>query len=135
MDLKKRMLYIKSIGIWFLLTVSAIIVATFRVGVLLPPFGEQTAHQLGTILFLIIQFVIIYFFIKKMKIKETKTLLGIGIFWVVITIIFEFVFGHYVMGHSWQKLFADYNLLNGRLWVLVLLNNIAAPLISGKVIK
>lgn len=135
MDLKKRMLYIKSLGIWFLLTVSAIIVATFRVGVLLPPFGEQTAHQLGTILFLIIQFVIIYFFIKKMKIKETKTLLGIGIFWVVITIIFEFVFGHYVMGHSWQKLFADYNLLNGRLWVLVLLNNIAAPLISGKVIK
>ena len=129
------MIYLKSLGIWFLLTISAIIVATFRVGVLLPPFGEQTAHQLGTILFLIVQFVIIYLFIKKLRIKETRTLLGIGIFWVVITIIFEFVFGHFVMGHSWQKLFADYNLLNGRLWVLVLLNNIAAPLISGKILK
>lgn len=129
------MLYLKSLGIWFLLTISAIIVATFRVGVLLPPFGEQTAHQLGTILFLIVQFVIIYFFIKKMKIKETKTLLCIGLFWLVITIIFEFVFGHYVMGHPWQKLFADYNLLNGRLWIFVLINNIAAPLISGKLIK
>jgi len=129
------MLYLKSLGVWFILAISAILVATFRVGVLLPPFGEQTAHQLGTILYLIVQFLIIYFFIKKMKIKETKTLLGIGIFWVVITIIFEFVFGHFVMGHPWQKLFADYNLLNGRLWVLVLLNNLAAPLISGRMIK
>ena len=68
-----------------------------------------------------------------MKIWDVKTLLLIGIFWAVITIIFEFVFGHYVIGHSWQKLFADYNLFNGRLWVLVLINNIVAPLISGKI--
>jgi hypothetical protein len=39
------------------------------------------------------------------------------------------------MGHPWQKLFADYNLLNGRIWVLVLINNIAAPLVSGKMIE
>ena len=129
------MLYLKSLGIWFILAVSAIVVATFRIGVLLPPFGEQTAHQVGTLLYLIVQFIIVYFFIKKLRLKETKTLLGIGIFWVVITIIFEFVFGHFVMGHPWQKLFADYNLFSGRLWVLVLLNNLAAPLISGRMIK
>ena len=129
------MLYLKSLGIWFILAISAIVVATFRVGILLPPFGEQTAHKIGTILYLTVQFIIIYLFVKKIKIKETKILLSIGIFWVVITVIFEFVFGHYVMGHPWQKLFADYNLFNGRLWVLVLLNNIFAPIISGKIIK
>lgn len=129
------MLYFKSLAIWFILAVSAILVAIFRVEILLPQLGEQAAHQLGTILYLIVQFLIIYIFIKKMKVKETKALLGIGLFWVVITIIFEFVFGHYVMGHSWQKLIADYNLLNGRLWVLVLIDNIVAPLISGKIIK
>ena len=127
------MLYLKSLGIWFLLAISAIVVATFRIAVLLPQVGEQTAHQLGTILYLIVQFLIIYLFIRKMKIRDVKTLLLIGIFWAVITIIFEFVFGHYVIGHSWQKLFADYNLFNGRLWVLVLINNIVAPLISGKI--
>jgi len=129
------MLYLKSLGIWFLLAISAIVVATFRIAVLLPQVGEQTAHQLGTILYLIVQFLIIYLFIRKMKIRDVKTLLLIGIFWAVITIIFEFVFGHYVIGHSWQKLFADYNLFNGRLWVLVLINNIVAPLISGKIIN
>jgi len=129
------LLYLESLGIWVILAVSAIVIATFRNGVLLPPFGEQTAHQLGTVLYLILQFIIIFIFIKKIKVKEIKTLLGIGIFWVVITIIFEFAFEHYVMGHPWQKLFADYNLFNGRLWVLVLINNIAAPLIGGKMIK
>ena len=129
------MIYFKALGIWFILAVSAILVAAFRVGVLLPPFGEQTAHQFGTLLYLIVQFIIIYLFIRKLRIKDVKTLLGIGFFWVVITVIFEFVFGHYVMGHPWQKLFADYNLLNGRLWVLVLINNIVAPLISGKIVK
>jgi len=129
------MLFLKSFGIWLILAVSAIVVATFRVGVLLPQFGEQTAHQLGTILYLIVQFIIIYLFIRKIRIKDVKTLLGIGFFWVVITVIFEFVFGHYVMGHPWQKLFADYNLFNSRLWVLVLINNIVSPLIGGKIIK
>jgi hypothetical protein len=118
-----------------LLAVSAIAIATFRTGVLLSPFGEQTAHQLGTVIFLIVQFIIIYFFIRKMKIEKMKTLLSIGLFWVVLTIIFEFVFGHYVIGHPWQKLFADYNIFKGRLWLLVLINNISAPLISGKIIK
>jgi len=129
------MLFLKSFGIWLILAVSAIVVATFRVSVLLPQFGEQTAHQLGTILYLIVQFIIIYLFIRKIRIKDVKTLLGIGFFWLVITIIFEFVFGHFVMGHPWQKLFADYNLFNGRLWVLVLINNLFSPLISGKIIK
>lgn len=129
------MLYLKSFGIWFTLAVSAIVVAIFRNGILLLPFGEQIAHQLGTVLYLIVQFIIIFFFIKKIKIKEVKTLLSIGLFWFVLTIIFEFVFGHYVMGHPWQTLFADYNLINGRLWVLVLINNIAAPIITGKIIK
>ena len=129
------MLYLMSLGIWFILAVSAIVVALFRNSVLLPPFGEQTAHQLGTLVFLIVQFLIIYFFIKKINLKETRLLLLVGLFWVMLTIIFEFLFGHYVIGHSWEKLFANYNIFNGRLWVLVLLNNLAAPLVSSKIIK
>lgn len=128
------MLYLKSFGIWFILAMSAIFVATFRIGVLLPHLGEQTSHQIGTVLYLIVQFTIIYFFIKRIKTTKVKTLLAIGLFWVVVTIIFEFVFGHYVMSHSWQKLFADYNLLKGRLWVLVLINNLIAPIISGRIL-
>jgi hypothetical protein len=37
-----------------------------------------------------------------------------------MTIAFEFGFGHYVAGHSWSRLLADYNLANGRVWSLFL---------------
>jgi hypothetical protein len=34
---------------------------------------------------------------------------------------FEFLVGHYVMGYPWIRLFHDYNIFAGRLWVVLLL--------------
>ena len=53
--------------------------------------------------------------------------LAIGGIWLALTVAFEFLFGHYVMGHPWSRLFHDYNLLEGRLWVLVLVWTFIAP--------
>ena len=128
------MLLLKSLGTWFLLAILAIITGTIRTYLILPYVGEHAAHIIGTLLFLAIQFFVIFFFIKKVQVSAAKDLLIIGIFWIVLTVIFEFIFGHYVMNHSWEKLFADYNIFNGRLWSLVLLNNLAAPLIIGKLL-
>jgi len=47
--------------------------------------------------------------------------------WLALTVAFEFLFGHFVMGHSWTTLFQDCNILAGRLWVLVLVWIAAAP--------
>ena len=38
----------------------------------------------------------------------------IGAAWVVLTVIFEFGFGHYVDGKSWSELLENYNLPAGR---------------------
>ena len=46
-----------------------------------------------------------------------------------MTVVFEFIFGHYVMEHPWSKLFHDYNLLAGRVWLLLLLWTTLAPYI------
>jgi hypothetical protein len=43
----------------------------------------------------------------------------IGAVWVGATIGFEFLFGRLVAGHSWTRLFQDYNLAAGRVWVVV----------------
>ena len=126
------MVLIKALGIWFLLAVLAIINGTIRTFLILPALGEQAAHVAGTIIFLLLQFIVIYFFIKKSSITGTKELISIGLFWLLLTIAFEFIFGHYVMNTPWEKLFADYNFLKGRLWILVLLNNLIAPLICSK---
>ena len=134
------MLYLKSLGVWLLLAILAIILGSLRNAFLLPTVGDLTAHQIGTLVFLICQFLIIHFFVKWISKSATRriapaNLLMIGVFWAVPTVAFEFLFGYYVIGHQWEKLLADYNIFKGRLWILVLLNNIAAPLISGRIIK
>jgi ABC-type glycerol-3-phosphate transport system permease component len=47
--------------------------------------------------------------------------IAIGTIWLILTVAFEFFFGRYVGNHPWSRLLADYNLLAGRLWGLVLL--------------
>jgi hypothetical protein len=42
---------------------------------------------------------------------------------------FEFLFGHFIAGHSWSRLGQDYNLLAGRVWIFVLLVITFAPLL------
>jgi hypothetical protein len=54
--------------------------------------------------------------------------IGIGMFWVALSLLFEFGFGHYLAGMSWKKLLEDYDLSRGRVLVLVLLAQLFAPL-------
>ncbi|MFM7792818.1 MAG: hypothetical protein ACKO90_33610, partial [Microcystis panniformis] len=53
----------------------------------------------------------------------------IGLIWLVLTVGFEFLFGHFIAGHSWSRLGQDYNLLAGRVWIFVLLVITFAPLL------
>lgn len=55
-----------------------------------------------------------------------------GVIWLFSTIAFEFIAEHYVFGNSWEKLLADYNLFEGRIWSLVLLTILLAPYIANK---
>ena len=52
----------------------------------------------------------------------------LGIAWVALSVAFEFLAGHYVFGNSWERLFADYNVFRGRIWIMVLVANLFAPL-------
>ncbi|MDI9646717.1 MAG: hypothetical protein QFX40_08545 [Archaeoglobales archaeon] len=58
-----------------------------------------------------------------------------GITWLIATLVFEFVAGYYVFGNPLERLFADYNLLEGRMWILVLITILVAPYIANKIIK
>lgn len=132
--MKTILLY--ALGIWFILVVAAILNGTFRESFITPKVGEHAGHVISTIIFICVILAVTYLFISNLKIDYTKTdLLLIGAFWLILTILFEFGFGHYVAGHSWDRLFADYNILKGRVWSLVLLTTFIAPLLIGYILK
>jgi hypothetical protein len=56
----------------------------------------------------------------------------IGLLWLALTLAFELLAGHYVFDAPWSRLLADYNLLRGRIWILVLITTFAAPVIAAR---
>ena len=56
---------------------------------------------------------------------------AVGTMWLGLTLAFEFGFMHFIAGASWARLLAEYEMLNGRLWPLVLLTTLVAPAVVG----
>ena len=55
-----------------------------------------------------------------------------GLLLAGITVAFEFLFGRYVDGKSWEYLLADYNIFKGKLWILVIITSLTAPYLIKK---
>ena len=91
--------------------------------------SELTAHQISTLTGIILFGFYVWFLSRLWRIESSSQALTIGVIWLSLTVAFEFVFGHYVMGYPWSRLLHDYNLLDGRLWVLVLIWITVAPLV------
>ena len=123
---------LKVVGIWCLFIVVAIANGTVRNSLISPRVGEQLGHILSSFTLSLLIFLICLALVKVLGITNLLQSLAIGGLWVLMTIGFEFPFGHYVIGHSWAHLLSDYNVFRGRLWVLVLITTAISPALSGK---
>lgn len=129
-----KTIYTQAISMWVLLLVLAIINGMFR-GVYGPSMEELLAHQVSTTTAIVLFLVVMYVFFSRTSARYTGTdLIAIGALWLILTVIFEFMFGHYVMGNSWSRLLYDYNILEGRVWSLVLLTTLVGPFLIGRYI-
>ena len=118
---------------WLGLVFLAILNGTVREKGYAQLMSELSAHQLSTLTFIVLTGIYIYIITGWQKLHSSKEALSVGGIWVCMTVAFEFMFGHYVMGHAWSKLFYDYNLLQGRVWAVVLVWTFFAPYIFYKI--
>ena len=110
--------FIKYLLLWFPMLFIAILNGTLREFVFRKFTGELTAHQLSTITLLLFFSIYIHFVVTKIPPGSSLNALLIGLLWVVLTLLFEFGFGRY-RGNSWETLLHDYNLVKGRIWLLI----------------
>ncbi len=90
-------------------------------------FGELRAHQVSTLTAAMLLGAYMWAVIRRWRPDSVAMALGIGLMWLAMTVCFEFLFGHFVAGHSWERLLHDYDLSAGRLWLLLLAWVAAAP--------
>lgn len=112
---------------WLGLPVIGIINGMIREFVYRDALGDLTAHQVSTVTGILLFGLYIWLLSRRWPLTSAREAITVGLLWLTLTIGFEFIFGHYVMGNSWERLLADYNLLAGHLWVLVLAWIASAP--------
>lgn len=118
---------------WIGLVVLAIINGTIREKGYRSRMSELAAHQLSTFIGIGLFGVYVWGLTGMWQIESGGQAIVIGGIWLALTVLFEFVFGHYVMGHAWERLLQDYNLMNGRLWVLLLVWTAVVPYVFYRI--
>jgi hypothetical protein len=91
--------------------------------------SELQAHQISTVTGVLLFGVYIWVLIRLWRPVSAGQALTIGLVWLGMTVVFEFLFGHYVAKRSWRDLLHDYSLLAGRVWLVVLVWVTIAPYI------
>ncbi len=123
-------LALKVLGFWFLLLVIAVASGGLRTSFLQPALGELRAHQAGTLIVCVVFAALIAWFTHAAALTPRQAI-PIGVLWVIMTVAFETGMVRVWMGRPWSDVFADYNLLKGRIWPLVLLTLLVAPCIAA----
>jgi len=126
------MILAKAVAVWLVLILAETVHGILRGIFLVPRVGEFRSSQIGVLTGSVIILVLTWLFVRWIGASRSSHLLGIGLLWLCLTLAFEFLFGHFVVGASWERLAADYNLLQGGLLPLGMIFLIFAPLIAAK---
>jgi hypothetical protein len=115
------------IAAWLGATVLGVANAGVRELVYADRVGELAAHQISSATLLAALTYYIWLVDQRWPVPTTRTALAMGGIWAALTVLFEFGLGHYVLRSSWSDLVANYNLADGRIWVLVPVWMVFAP--------
>lgn len=129
------MLWVKACGVWLSLLVAAFLNGALRELLIVRLVGEQVGHVISVLMLSGAIFGAAYLFVRAHRPLPVSTLFQIGLCWLLLSLLFELGFFHYAMHEPWEKLLADYNIVRGRLLILVWLSTLFSPLVCGKIIR
>ncbi len=112
---------------WFVLLLVAVINGGLRDLTYGRHVSELLANQISCVIGILLFAVVISRYVRRWPPASARGAWFIGVFWMALTVAFEFLFFHYVGGHTWEALLANYDLASGRLWPLILLWVLVAP--------
>ncbi|MBD3180354.1 MAG: hypothetical protein GF417_12690 [Candidatus Latescibacteria bacterium] len=104
---------------WIPMVPIAILNAAIREKFLAGQLSELASHQVSTVTAVILLGLYIFLLTGRVRIESGRMALRIGLIWLGLTLSFEFLFGHYIMGNPWNRLLHDYNITAGRVWLFI----------------
>ena len=123
----------RAIVVWLGLIGAEMVHGIVRSIILVPRVGDARARQIGVLTGSLMNLGITYRFIQWIGARTTGALVGIGVVWVVLTVVFEMTFGRFVMRSSWERLRSDYDLAHGGLLPIGLLALAGSPVVAAQI--
>jgi len=117
----------KYLAAWLVMLLVAVANGAVREITYGPHVDELTAHQISTATGILLLGLVIWLCSAVIPVSSDREAVSLGLFWAALTVAFEFVFFHFIGGHSWSELLANYNVVQGRVWVFVVLWIVVAP--------
>lgn len=121
----------RAVLVWFVMLVVASANGALRQAVLIPAIGDVTGRAVSTVILAAAIALLTWLTIGWIGPRSVRKAWTVGALWVALTLAFEFLAGHYVFGTPWGALLEDYNLLRGRIWILVLIVTAVAPRVAA----
>ncbi len=112
---------------WLPIPVIGILNGGLRVALYQNALGDTAAHQLSCLTGILLFAFYTLYIARHWPFDSGRRALTVGLTWMALTIAFEFGMGLFVLGQPLSVLLADYNVLAGRFWPLVLLTIGIAP--------
>jgi hypothetical protein len=120
------------LNLWVLLLVVAVLNGYVREVHVAPYFGEWAAQWYGVVVVCGVIWLAAAYYARGTRGARWGRWAAIAaVLWVVLTVGFEFLFGHYVQGAPWNELLSAYAIWNGKLWPLVPLTEAISPVVMG----
>lgn len=117
----------KSLLFWFVLMVLAILNGTVRIKLIIPYAGLTAGLAISTIMLCVLILLATWLSIRWMGPSTGSQAWSIGLLWLAMTLGFEFGAGHFLFKKPWSELLLDYDITQGRIWVLVPIVTAMAP--------
>ncbi len=125
----------RSLAVWLMIILAESIHGTIRTVLVEPLVGGHRARQLSVVTGALIFFFIALKLIRWTEVRSVRGLVAMGASWVFLTIAFEFALGMLVLGMSYERLLADYDIANGGLMPIGLAILLFTPLFAYRVTR
>jgi hypothetical protein len=100
-----------------------------RDAVVVERLGELRAHQMATGTLVTALGAYVLLLERRRPLPDSGAALRVGMAWASCTVLFEVGLGR-VRGLPWSRILADYDLSAGRVWILVPLTTLIAPVVA-----
>ena len=122
----------RAVVVWLVIIAAETVHGVLRGVLLVPLVGDLRARQIGVPVGSLIVLAVACLCVRWTAARTRLQLLGVGVLWVALTVLFEVGLGRLVLGLPWERITEDYDPTRGGFLGLGLTVMAVSPLLAAR---